>query len=390
MSFDFRGPIEASKSLFNRALVIGSFFPDLVIRGDSKSRDVELMKKAVAALGHETNLRLICGEAGTVIRFLAFRVARIPGRHELIGSERLLVRPMTEIEEGLSALGVKASLLKDRLAIEGDGWQQPSKPVEIARGRSSQFASALLLSSWQLPFDLELSMRGPEISEAYWQMSVSLCRHLGMEIVRNSETYRVPAGQALKVFDYQVEADASSSFAIASFAALDGRAEFTNLPEISLQPDHIFLRILEDMGVKRSGSTLVRGSSLRPVVVNLSEAPDLFPVLAVLCAFADGKSRLHGAPHLKHKESDRLEKTFELLSLAGVKTEKLADGLVIDGRGADFIPAAFQFDPDEDHRMAMAAALFAKRQDAIEILHPEVVNKSFPDFWRLIRAAERP
>ncbi len=106
-------------------------------------------------------------------------------------------------------------------------------------------------------------------------------------------------------------------------------------------------------------------------------------MLAVLCAFAEGVSTLLGAEQLIYKESNRIQKTYELLCLMGFKCELHAGGLTIYGKSSSQPPSKLcKFNPDHDHRMAMAAALFKLKSYNIEIEHPEVVNKSYPDFWK--------
>ena len=119
------------------------------------------------------------------------------------------------------------------------------------------------------------------------------------------------------------------------------------------------------------------------VEAHLNSCPDLFPVLAVLCAMARGESVLSGAAQLKIKESDRILKTKELLNLCGYQCEELPDGLKISGESSmQNFAKPILFNPDEDHRMAMAAALFKLKGFNINILNPEVVNKSYPNFWK--------
>ncbi|MBK9059024.1 MAG: hypothetical protein IPL81_03790 [Flavobacteriales bacterium] len=45
------------------------------------------------------------------------------------------------------------------------------------------------------------------------------------------------------------------------------------------------------------------------------------------------------------------------------------------------------FDPQGDHRMAMALAPLALVCDEVTILRPEVVNKSYPGFWEDMKHA---
>src|SRR5580698_1908660 len=106
--FTFDGEISASKSLFNRALVVQSFAPSLTVLGASTADDVVAMRAALATLTAGRAEPIDCGEAGTVLRFMALRASRIPGVHTLTGSERLFARPHNELIPILSQLSVDA------------------------------------------------------------------------------------------------------------------------------------------------------------------------------------------------------------------------------------------------------------------------------------------
>ncbi len=342
------------------------------------------MKMGVASLIRKQNID--CGDSGTAIRFLSLRASREKGMHQLIGSKRLMSRPMSEITFILTQLGVACQTSEAGIVVRSEGWKKPMAAIQVKRDHSSQFASSLLLNSWNLPFPVEFRMSGSHVSESYFQMSVDFALKLGMNIDKNKDSWTVPPEQKLELDHYDVEPDYSSMFAIAAAAALYGTAEFTNVGTESLQPDFHFFKILKDLGVRierAAGVVTVKKSPLRGGKFSLTSQPDLFPVLAVLCAFADGRSALVEAPQLIHKESNRLAKTHELLKKAGVGFTKLEHGLEIEGNSS-FKPHVFEFDSDNDHRMAMAAGLLKKSMPDIKILRPESVAKSFPGFWNIL------
>jgi 3-phosphoshikimate 1-carboxyvinyltransferase len=383
--FSFQGQIPASKSLMNRALVIQSFFPSLKIDGDSQCADVKDMKLALMSMKAGTDI--FCGDAGTVLRFLAFHCSRTKGKYKLVGSPRLLSRPHNDLAMILSKLGVNVSFQTSGIEVQSDGWKDPGKILKISRVVSSQFASGLLLNAWNLDFDLDFEIEAG-ISEGYWRMTVQMVRQMGMTVITDGWRWKVPKGQTVGAIDLSVEPDYSSSFAIAAAGALAGSAHITNFSENSLQPDvHGFdlLKIMNAQVEIGKGTVQVKKSAgLSPVDVNLENSPDLFPVLAIVCAFADGISILRGAPHLVHKESNRILKTKELLSLAGFGTETMEDGIKIFGQGQKFKTNKFTFDPDHDHRMAMSAGLLMLMGYDIQLLNPGVVFKSFPEFWQIL------
>ena len=389
--FFYRGEISASKSLMNRALVVKSFFPELELRGDSSCEDVRHMKKALADLASNKN-QIFCGEAGTVFRFMSLRASRNPGSFFISGTKRLMERPHQEVVTLLDQLGVAAYLSEDGLKIQGKGWKKPEGRLKILREKSSQFATGFLMSCWDLPFDVEFELFPKGLKDSYWDMSLNLSRDLGMQIKEISQdTFFIPAYQKVNVKNYDIEPDMSSVFAVGAVAALTGDVHIHHMPKKSLQPDYRFIEILNKMKIFTEISTetspvltISCTDQFFGIEADLKETPDLFPVLSVLCAFAEGKSVLFGAPRLAHKESNRILKTSELLNLMGVKNEPKPDGIIIYGQGRSLTPKSFEFDPDHDHRMAMAAGVLFRMGWKLKIKTPDVVKKSFPEFWEVI------
>lgn len=342
---------------------------------------------ALSHLGKKTPYD--CGSAGTVLRFLALRVSRIPGRHILKGTKRLFSRPQDDLKKILSQLSIKIEFYTDHLVIEGDGWKPKNKSLKISRDVSSQFVSGVLLNAWNLDFPLSIQWDEIGVSEGYWQMSLQVVTDFGMEPIQNNLGIIIPAHSKVKINKYNVESDVSSAFAVAAFAALNGEATFRQFPFRTLQPDIAFVDILEKMGIGlEKGADYLRifkSSKISGVHWKLNNCPDLFPVLATLCAFAKTPSRLDGAPQLAYKESNRVQKLAELLQKIDVKNQALPDGMVISPpQSLPFVQTEFNYDTDHDHRLAFAATLVASQKYPIQILHPEVVNKSFPEFWQLL------
>jgi 3-phosphoshikimate 1-carboxyvinyltransferase len=394
--------IPPSKSIINRFLIINSYEPEFLFQSNTQADDVVKMKSALADFSKGELAD--CGSAGTTLRFMAMRVSRRAGSHHLRGSLRLFERPHNEIVSILHQLGCEAELRLQRLTIRGRGWQVPESGLVIDRTQSSQFASALLLNSWGLPKPLKISFGGGEedaVSNGYFSMTLAVVKQAGMCFLSESPNEIVVAPECrVKAQFAEAEPDLSSAFAVAALAAVSGKAEILDFPKSSLQPDVAFVEILEQMGcqIQRTESSLfveMPESHLRAISCDLNNSPDLFPVLAVLCALAKGTSRLHGAPHLEHKESARITKSAELVRLMGRKVRPIDGGLEIDGverserdlrtssGAAPARPGIQSFNPDHDHRLAMAAAVARAAGAAIDILHPEVVNKSFPTFWEI-------
>jgi 3-phosphoshikimate 1-carboxyvinyltransferase len=120
---------------------------------------------------------------------------------------------------------------------------------------------------------------------------------------------------------------------------------------------------------------------VRPLVADLGQVGELTPVLAALCALADGPSRLTGIGHLRGHETDRLQALDEILTAVGATVEQLPDGLVVTPGPRR--PAVL--DSYADHRMVMAAAVLGLAVDGVQVADPGAVAKTLPDFvarWR--------
>ena len=384
--FSFQGELPASKSLLNRALVAKSYSSDLKIIGDSECDDVQLMRAGLTDL--LAGRPVECGHAGTVLRFLALRASRLVGRHKLIGSERLFSRPQSELLPILGQLGIDAQFDKKSLQINSRGWRLIVDGLQINAQRSSQFASAVILNAWDLKFPLHFHMTRKVVSQGYLNMTLELVRKLGMRIEDNGSEFFIPANQNVNVREYRVEPDLSSAFAVTAMAVVAGLAKIKGFPLHSLQPDALFVRILQDMGatVQSFGGDLqvTKTEKLQGVHVNIEKCPDLLPILGVLCARAQTPSQIDGVGHAQFKESARVEKTQELLQIMGANVETQGSSLyirpsVLHSR----LETAVVFDVDHDHRMAMAATVARWAGFPIQVSDMNVVTKSFPEFLKI-------
>lgn len=397
--FHFKGDIITSKSWLNRALVIQHFNPTTQLKAKTElkadSDDVLSLQRALQGLTDSAQ-EFDLGLGGTSFRFFSLLVSRYQGEFLVKAHPRLLARPQQELLRILEQLGVHAAMNDSGLVIKSNGWSFDSqKPLQVAAAESSQFISGVLLSAWGLEKDLKIEIKKPLTSFAYLQMTLSLLQKCGMSLdIQDTEKallISISAQQKALVLEIEPEPDVSSAFSLAAAAVVNGSAEITNWNSSSTQPDQIFLKLFEQMGISYQESPralcLQKQKTWSGLQVDLNTSPDLFPVLAVLCALAEGESVLSGAAHLRHKESDRIAKTSELLQLYGFRHEVLSDGMKIFGQGPlvhrqQNPQQVTDFNPEHDHRMAMAAAVLKLAGYNVQIATPEVVNKSYPAFWK--------
>ena len=234
--------------------------------------------------------------------------------------------------------------------------------LHLDASRSSQFLSALLLVAPRLDGVLRVHTEGQIVSEPYIAMTMSMMNAAGVRAVREGNTF------------------SGAAVLLAAAAISGGEITVRRLATPSLQGDAAIAGILEQCGatVERNIDELrLAGGPVRAVELDMNHVPDLVPVTAVVCMFAEGVSRLRNIAHLAYKESDRLEALIGNAARLGGYIYRDNNDLVIEPRPLH----GACIDSHGDHRIAMSFALAGLRVPGIEITQPECVEKSYPDFW---------
>ncbi len=336
----------------------------------------------------KTEAEIFCGAGGTMFRFLTAALTALPGTWRLDGIPRLRERPIAPLIAALRQLGAEIECPEREgyapLCISGGSLH--GGRCRLDAGASSQFLSALLMAGQVAPGAVEIEVAALT-SEPYVDLTLDAIVELGGNFRREGDVFFVQPARLAKG-EVTVEADFSSVAYPAAAAMLSGGKVLIEGPRPdSRQGDRRFVDLLERMGARirwRAEGLEVAAGDLRAVDADLSSTPDQVPTLAALAPFAAGTTRITGVPHLRIKESDRLSAMASELSRAGAQVEELDDGLIIPGVWARAEPPA---DPVAvrtwgDHRIAMSMALVGLRRPGVSIRNPEVVAKSYPDFWQ--------
>lgn len=367
---------------------------------EASEEAVGLTPPAVPPRAAPREVKLDCGNAGTLFRFLTASLAVVPGTWTLDGTPRLRERPVGPLAAGLRELGGRIEWRgrEGHAPLTVHGGRLPGGRAVLDAGESSQYLSALLMVALRAAAPVEL--RVPALtSHPYVALTrAAIRRFVPPEVDPVEERpggWRVRPAELAPPPDLAVEGDLSAACYPAAAAALTGgRVVLEGLSPGSAQGDRRVLDLLARMGARvawRGDSVEVEGpppgAGLLALDVDLSDVPDQVPTLAALAPFARGVSRLRGVPHLRIKESDRLRAMAAGLGRLGVPVEELPDGLVIPGCWADAPPgpiagAPAVLDPVGDHRIAMSLALVGLRRQGVTVADPEVVGKSYPGFWR--------
>jgi len=400
--------LPGSKSITQRALITSA-----LACGDSRlvspldSEDTRLLRNALRAFGvkiddtketwHITgnNDRIFAptdeifmGNNGTGIRFMMSFAALARGVTVLTGNKRMEERPAAPLLEALKQLGVKAESIKGTgcppVRIESSGLK--GGEVTLSASISSQFLSSLLLVAPYASSPITVALDGKLVSRPYVDVTLRVMSDFGIEVKEEDHTFLIPRG-SYHPKDYVVEADASSASYFFGAAAVTGsRIRITNMPSKPIQGDAAFVDLLEKMGCvvdRSSRGTTVQGPGLgrlKAIEVDMSKWPDIVPTLAVVAAFAKGKTIITNVEHLRVKETDRITAVVNELNRLGCRAEELPDGLVVHGNGGALKGAVVR--TYDDHRIAMCFAVASLLVPGIEFDDRDVVQKSFPKFWQ--------
>ncbi len=337
-------------------------------------------------------VRVSCGESGTTLRFLTALAAAQSRTVEFDGAPGLARRPMGPLLDALESAGATV----DRRAVRGHRLFSVSGPIRpsslaLDPSQSSQFLSALLLVLPSLAGASRIRLTAPEVSRPYVAATVATLRAYGVRVHRRGPVVRVPGPQRYRGSRFRVPGDASSAAYLWAGAAVSGGdVRVQDVPARWPQADRAILPVLRRAGarVTREGTAVrVRARRLSAFSVDLTGAPDLYPLLGAVAAVTPGTSRLLGAAQVVHKESDRRAGTVRLVRALGGTVRVHRTGLAIRGRR----PARRLVLSDlTDHRMVMSAAVGALAARSPSVLGDAVaVEKSFPEFWTTFGALRR-
>ena len=326
---------------------------------------------------------LHCGESGTTLRLITALCSLVNGECKLIGGPSLSKRPVGPLVDGLRQLGAECESTGGLppVTVKGKGRLSGGEAV-LPGDISSQFVSAILIAAPRGDKDTTLRLNTRLESRPYVELTMEVQRAFGVsvEASRDMMEYRIKRQSYLPA-DVTVERDWSSAAYLLGAGALAGRVTVEELKTGSSQADTSILGILDEMGatvVSKRGSITVEKAALSGIELDLSDSPDLFPVVASLCAVASGRSVLRGLRRLRLKESDRVASMTGGLLGMGVRCELVGDILTIEGGSLK----GCVIDPWGDHRIAMAFSILGLAAEGeTTILDADCVSKSYPGFW---------
>ena len=325
------------------------------------------------------NRVLDCRESGSTLRFMLPVATALCENVRFTGSGRLPERPIAELTEAMKLHGVSFS--SDKLPFETSGRLNGGK-FALSGGTSSQYLTGLLLALPILSQDSIIILSNKLVSSAYVDITLSVLEKFVVRVEHSAKEYKVHGNQRPKTqSQLQVDGDWSNAAFFLAAGAIGAPVSVTGLDEASPQGDKAILALLKRFGanVFIDGEKItVTPGQLHGCEIDLSEVPDLLPILAVVAAFAEGETHFINGTHLKYKESDRLASCASMINSLGGKAETQDDGLTVTGGGL----TGGTVNSLNDHRIVMAAAVAGIRcPEPVTILGADAVNKSYPSFF---------
>jgi 3-phosphoshikimate 1-carboxyvinyltransferase len=403
--------VPGSKSLTNRELILSALAdgPSRLsspLHSDDSARMVEALRalgvaieavEGTGAFGPDLVVTPVwplrggtevdCGQAGTVMRFIAGLAGFAHGDVILTAHESALHRPMGAMITALRDVGVD---IDDGghwalpFAVRGRGHTRGGE-ITIDASASSQFVSGLLLAAPRYDVGLHLIHSGERLpSQPHIDMTIESLAHRGVHVERPAPgEWIVPAGP-IRAKDIAIEPDLSNAAPFLAAAMIaGGSVTVTGWPAHSTQPGAMLGDILTLMGARvtrRGGAlTVTGGSGIAGVDLDLSAVGELTPTIVALAAFADGPTTLYGIGHIRGHETDRIAALVSELRALGGEADPLPDGIRI-------VPRPLRggtWRAHHDHRLATAGALVGLAVPGVEVDDIGTTAKTMPEFPEL-------
>lgn len=313
---------------------------------------------------HELPVRTVlnCRESATTLRLLLPVVSALGIDATFLLSGHLRNRPLSPLLEEMEHMGARLDRIDER-AIHCTGALLPGD-YNIDGNVSSQFISGLMLAQALMPGTSTLNVSGRLESAPYVNMTECVLREFGIERKGNSVSGRFPFQSPGSC---TVEGDWSNSAFFLAANTMGSQISVEGLQENSTQGDCSVLTYLSQLAC--------------PCSIDLSQNPDLFPILAVVAAAHSG-AVFTGLHRLRYKESDRIDSVSRMLSAFGISFDTTDESMSV-------YPGDFHgcfVDSCRDHRIAMAAAIAASTADGpVTVRNADCVTKSYPTFWEEYR-----
>ena len=384
--------LPGSKSESNRALIIQALSEEKIsIDNLSNSDDTRIIQEALSGI----DMIIDCNQSGAALRFLCAFFSNQQNREIILtGSQRLKERPLKILVDALKELGADIEYLEKTgfapIKIKGKELISHA-PITIQADVSSQFISAMIMIGPKVKNGLQLHLENKIISAPYLNMTMDMMHEAKVHIILNNQSIIIPE-QEYEQCNFYIEPDWSA--ASYWYAMVSLGVEEIYLPGFkskSTQGDAILAEWMRDWNVETTfeeeGIRLTHTEHFAPAdLYDFVNCPDIAQTLITLSALRKHALKFTGVDSLRVKETDRLEAMQNELGKLGVEMLILDSGNWTLDTGRWTLDAGLSIESYHDHRMAMAFSILAMVVPEVTIEHPEVVSKSYPNFWKDMEA----
>ena len=310
-----------------------------------------------------------CKESGSTLRFFIPVVLATGAKNcTFLGSERLLARGIKEYEKLFENSDVK--IKSDEKSIEVNGTLSAGN-YEISGEVSSQYTTGMLFALSVLDGKSTLKITGNAESRAYVDMTIKVLKDFGADITEPEKNFFEINGKGrLSPGEFTVEGDWSNAAFLIALSRLVGTISVSGLNENSVQGDRFCTAAFDALDGENAE-------------IDLKDCPDLAPILFSYAAYKNG-GKFINTRRLRVKESDRANVMAEELKKFGANVKVYENSVEIEK--TQLKPPIVPLCGHNDHRIVMALSVLAAVLGA-EIDGAEAVNKSYPDFFRVIKKA---
>ncbi len=391
--------VPSSKSLTHRAIIAASLSNgDSIVSNVSYSKDIEATIKAMESLGATIrkdndilyikgcypkciNNVIDCQESGSTTRFLIPLSILTGSEMTITGHNKLVDRPLDPFFEIFDQDSISYTKGEHYLPLTVRGEFKGGR-YKIRGDVSSQFITGLLFTLPLIKEDSIIEITTKLESKSYIDLTLEILAKFGINITFKDNCYYIKGNQSYKACNYTVEGDFSQAAFFLVADALGSNVKLKNLNPNSLQGDKAILSDLEAFGAKVEyidNLYSVKPANYKPLDIDVSNTPDLGPILCVLLNSVKATSRLVNAERLRIKECDRITCVKEELNKIGFNIEETKDTMIINGTS---VVSGGVIDSHNDHRLVMAFAVAATISESdIVITNAEAINKSYPKFF---------
>lgn len=337
--------------------------------GGSETKDGNIVTVIPTNEKQIENAVFDCKESGSTLRFFIPVVLATGAKHcTFSGSERLLARGIKEYEKLFENSDVK--IKSDKKSIEVNGTLSAGN-YEISGEVSSQYTTGMLFALSRLSGKSTLKITGNAESRAYVDMTIKVLKDFGADITETEKNFFEINGKGrLSPGEFTVEGDWSNAAFLIALSSLVGTISVSGLNENSVQGDRFCTAAFDALDGENAE-------------IDLKDCPDLAPILFSYAAYKNG-GKFINTRRLRVKESDRANVMAEELKKFGANVKVYENSVEIEK--TQLKPPIVPLCGHNDHRIVMALSVLAAVFGA-EIDGAEAVNKSYPDFFRVIKKA---